>query len=102
MHSTLFLGGVTIQYSGRQSNPRASMPEMIEGSKEHTQIQEVQTQASQQVARVEAIPFSRSPSLSLSSKGCLAIQNARLATCDIVYMHTDDTESPSSPQPAFL
>ena len=34
MHSTLFLGGV--QYSGRPSNPRASMPEMIEGSKEHT------------------------------------------------------------------
>lgn len=82
MHSTLFLGGVTIQYSGRQSNPRASMPEMIEGSKEHTQIQEVQTQASQQVARVEAIPCSLALPLSLSLFQRVS-SNSKRKTCNM-------------------
>ena len=87
MHSALFLGGVTVQYSGRQSNPRASMPEMTEVSKEHTNSGGPDPGITTSSTRGGYPLLSRSPSLSLSSKGCRAIQNARLATCDIVHAH---------------
>ena len=68
MHSTLFLCGV--QYSGRPSNPRAYMPEMTEGSKEHTHTHSGGPGPGITTNSIHGgYPLlSRSPSL--SSKGC--------------------------------